>query len=162
MTPKDGLRMFAGPFGVCVTVAVYEAAVVGEAAEDQGVSPRKVVAKNAPFASTWLAVPAYCCGVAPVVKHADVGQKVAPVGVAIASGLPGPAHVKGDVGQKPKPKNPIWFWLGAELVVDAAMPPGKYVALSTTATPVLDAVPCTDEIKTPPQTPVPRAMLPAA
>jgi len=58
MAPKDGLRMLAGPFVPatgCVTVAVYEAAVVGEAADDQGVSPRKVVAKKAPLLSTWLA-----------------------------------------------------------------------------------------------------------
>jgi hypothetical protein len=54
MTPKDGLRMLAGLGAICVTVAVYEAAVVGVAAEDQGVSPRKVVAKKAPLLSTWF------------------------------------------------------------------------------------------------------------
>jgi hypothetical protein len=49
--PKDGLSVFAGAGAVWVKVGVYDAAVVGVAAEDQGVSPRMPLAKIAPFES---------------------------------------------------------------------------------------------------------------
>jgi len=105
--PKDGLRMFAGPTGVCATVAVYEAAVVGDVLLDHGVSPRNASAKNAPLVSTLFTpppLPVRNVGVAPVAEHVvvvSIVQNVAPVGVPIVSVEPAAPQVVGALGQKP-------------------------------------------------------------
>jgi len=118
--PNDGLSTFAGALAACTTVAVYDAAVVGVATADHGVSPKIAVAKKAPFASACVEpppLPVANDGVAPVAVQALVVQYAAPAGVDIVSAPPAPAQVTAD-GQKPYPKNPIRFCCGTGLVVE--------------------------------------------
>jgi len=162
--------MFAGPKGDCVVVAVYEAAVVGVAAEDHGVSPRYALAKKAPLLSTKtvavVPAPDWKAALPPVATvHAEVVQKLAPVGVAIATGDPVPPLQVVVAVQNPYPKKPICHCGGAGLDLERPelVAIGLYVEASVVETPVLEPEPWIDEIKAPPQLPkLPDAMLPAA